>query len=158
MMDDTLRRLSQLVEINRSLADDLDASRRAAAAAERERDRLRDEVESLRETVSELRAQDATGQLRREVRQLAGELLQAKEALVRVAAERESLADDIERSRARARMAEQRMSSGAGQLRRLEQERDELRQQLQESFLAMDEIRRRLALDVQERFASEGMN
>ncbi len=45
MMNDTLRRPSQLVEINRKLADDLDSSRQATPAAERERDRLIDEFE-----------------------------------------------------------------------------------------------------------------
>jgi len=158
MMDDTLRRLTQLVEINRTLADDLEASRRTAAAVERERDRLQAETQELREKVSLLRSRDASGQLRREVKKMAGELLHARQQLERIAEERESFAADLESARARAHLAEQRNRSGAEQLRRVERERDELEKQLQESFLAMDEIRRRLALDVEERFINEGMN
>jgi chromosome segregation ATPase len=158
MMDDTLRRLSQLVEINRNLADDLDASRRAAASAERQRDRLQAEVESLRAKVSDLKSQDISGQLRREVKKMASELLDTRQELERILREREAISADIEAARARVRLADQRLRAGAEQLRRVEQERDDLRQQLEESFLAMDEIKRRLALNVEETSLNDGVN
>jgi len=54
-------------------------------------------------------------------------------------------------ARNRARLAEQRSRADSERLRQAEQERDRLRLQVEEYFVAMEEIRHRLAVQVDNR-------
>jgi chromosome segregation ATPase len=104
-------KISQLLEMNRALAHDLDVSHRCVAELSCERDVLRERVIRLESEIGQLEHRGA-----------------------REGSLRESRAD----------LAEERLREMILRFRDVEEERDDIRLQLDEMTLAMDEIRSRL--------------
>lgn len=109
--------VTQLIETNRALAHDLDTSRRIAAERDRERHEVGGQLVSMRE-------------------QLADEQRAAK----RWRRERKVLLHDAAAGKAQANRVQDRFRTLALRLRNLEQERNELKGELDETSAAMDEI------------------
>jgi chromosome segregation ATPase len=107
MIREMKKSISQLVEINRALALDLDISRQAVARVSRERDQLSEKV---------------------------AEILWERKKLLRSA----------EKAAQKANMAEEQLRRSKDRLHQVEKERDQIILQLEESNIAMDEIRSRL--------------
>jgi chromosome segregation ATPase len=139
MLTEIKRHIAQLAETNRALVDDLDASRRIAAELGRERDalqahvsRLQEELERQRHTVvTEQRGQDERARQ---------ELARGRQEADDLRREREALQRDAESAESRAQLLEQRLEQLTAELLVAEDERDELRAQLQDSTGTMDEI------------------
>ena len=134
MTGDIKKRLSQLVEINRALADDLDVSRRIVAQLGSERDALQARVEVLETEVAMAPADTA--------RETAGTRGKAKDELNR---EWERAMRGAEAATARANLAEERLRALSQRLCELEEERDTYKSKVDEMADAMAEIRYRLA-------------
>jgi len=125
---DVKKYIARLVETNRALASDLDASRRVAASLGHQRDAFELETTRLR---SELE-QSALGPTnsdswRQQTRQLRAELAEQQR--------------ELEQNQARLRRAEERVSTLTAALGRAERERDAMRRELEEFRDAMDRIR-----------------
>jgi chromosome segregation ATPase len=133
MISEIKQHIAQLVETNRGIARELDASRRAIVGLNRERDALREHAEQLQEQVEDLRSisQREPGRVQQRVPE---EMLYEHAALLR----------ELEAAKAQASLADQRAKTLATELVAVEQERDEMRQQLLESSDVMDEVLRTL--------------
>jgi chromosome segregation ATPase len=125
---DVKKYIARLVETNRALASDLDASRRVAASLGHQRDAFELESTRLR---SELEQSAALGpssdSVRQQTRQLRAELAEQQR--------------ELEQNQARLRRAEERISSLTAALGRAELERDAMRRELEEFKDVMDQIR-----------------
>jgi chromosome segregation ATPase len=141
MLADIKRHIAQLAETNRALVDDLDASRRIAAELGRERDALQLHVGRLQEELERQRYTVATEQ-RGEGERARQELARERQEAEALRHEREALQRDAETAELRSRLLEDRLQQLTAELLAAEDERDELRAQLQDSTGTMDEILR----------------
>jgi chromosome segregation ATPase len=144
MIAETKRRVSQLQEIIRALTQDLDISRRNAAEFASERDVLQEHVERLQ---NEIKTQTSLGEiedLRLEKEKLRRQLVNKQREIDEMRRELDVLLCDSEASRARTNHAEKQLSILHFRFRDVEEERDEIKLQFDESAVALEEIRNRL--------------
>lgn len=140
---ETNKGLMQLVEINRALAHDLDLSRRMVAELSREKEDLLNENEILRIEQQQFQMTENVWPRKEErgaVGSGDGDRLQEELRKKLHLAERDTVAE-----RARADMAEQQLRLLESEFESLVRERNSIRARLDESNLAMEEIRYRLA-------------
>jgi chromosome segregation ATPase len=135
MTGDIKKRLTQLVEINRALADDLDVSRRIVAEVGNERDALRARVEVLETEIEMAVPGDMAGKTSGTGESTTEDLSREWERALRGA----------EAATSRANLAEERLRIVAQRLCELEEERDSYKLKVDEMAEAMSEIRYRLA-------------
>ena len=136
--------VSQLIEINQALAHDLDVCHRKAAELARAKEALQDDNEALQIEVKRLAAQERDEGAARVEEQLRGEVKDRQRELARLRHDLEVQRRDAEVARMRATHAEEQFRLQRVKLDQLEQERDALKDQLDESVAAMDEIRSHL--------------
>ncbi len=144
MISETKKRLTHLVEINRALSSDLDMSRRMITKLGRERDTLRGRVDTLEVEVANVTFGDTTEESPYDMEKMREELLEERYKLDAICRERDIALRDAETARARANLSEQRFRTLSNQVGEIEQERDDVVYQLEESNAAIDEIRCRL--------------
>ena len=133
MLTETKERIAQLVEINRGLAQDLDVSRRVVADISRERDVLREYVETLQSELQYKGAMSDRAQLQQTI------------AMEEIHQERARVVHEAESVNARVAEVERQVISLASQLRQMAEERDDALYQLAETTAAMEEIHSRLS-------------
>lgn len=144
MIAETQKNISQLVEINRALAHDLDVSRRVIAELGRDREtQCQHAVGPTVGTGIEVPGK-LTEELRRENARLKRELAEEQRLSQTIRREMEVVLGDAEMAWERARYSEEQNGTLLAHFQRLEQERDDAVLQLEESTAAMDEIRHRL--------------
>lgn len=144
MNDETKKRLSQLVEINRALAHDLDVSRRIVAELGNERDALKDRVERLESEV-EVAGSGLEHQGQLSAKKILGELKEVRGIMKEVREERDCALRGVEAATARANKAEDKLKAMASRMNELEKERDIYMLKVDEMAEAMIEIRYRLS-------------
>ena len=148
MITDTKKQLTQLVEINSELANDLDLCRRKITELNRERDTLTEKVARLEE---ENRAQypvDYRSVKVHETEQLQRQVMQTQRKAEEMRRERDLAVRRTDEEKERADLAEQRLHTLTMKLREVVWERNEIMTQLDESTAAMDEIRYHLAASI----------
>ncbi len=90
MVSDTNRKLTQLVEINRALAHDLDLSRRLSSELSRDRDELLLQVEELENEVRLLQGTERRDRHHDEIEQIRQELQREREKCEQIRRQRSS--------------------------------------------------------------------
>jgi chromosome segregation ATPase len=124
---DLKKYITMLVETNRALASDLDASRRVAASLGHQRDAFELETNRLRSELEQTTLSCNPDSWRQQIRQLRAE-----------AAEQQR---ELEQNQARLGRAEERVSTLTTALARAERERDAARRELEDFRDVMDQIR-----------------
>ena len=124
---DVRKYIARLVETNRALASDLDASRRVAASLGHQRDAFELETTRLRSELEQSALNSNSDSWRQQTRQLRTEFAEQQR--------------ELEQNQARLRRAEERVSTLTVALGRAERERDAVRRELQEFRDAMKQIR-----------------
>jgi chromosome segregation ATPase len=124
---DVKKYIARLVETNRALASDLDASRRVAASLGHQRDAFELETTRLRNELEQSALGSNSDSWRQQTRQLRAELAEQQR--------------ELEQNQARLRRAEERVSTLTAALGRAERERDAMRRELEEFKDVMDQIR-----------------
>lgn len=144
MIAETKNRLAQVVEINRALSQDLDVSRRQVAEISRDRDALRQKVETLEGQIQDAAFAPEPRSTRNEIESIREELTEAWRQTNMMMEEQTELMERAEHAQNRADQAEQQLHSMLVHLQRVEQERNQLSVSLEESQAAMMEIHTRL--------------
>lgn len=145
MTDDIRKRLSQLVEINRALAHDLDMSRRIIAELGNERDSLIARIESLEVEIADAAHRETEDKSRSDSVDLQCELIEERQKLREMNRQWTHTLKETEAAAQRANLAEERLYSLTTLLRETEEERDSYKVQIDEMTEAMDEIKYNLA-------------
>ena len=132
MIAETHRRIAQLVEMNRALVHDLDLSRKATAQLARERDALRQQVETYRVQIARREAvdRDENEVLGRRLMETERELSEIRDQLEILQREQAAAGDQ----------AEEDLALALRTLEQLKRERDDLKQQLDESLASLEQI------------------
>ena len=139
-ISDMKKYVTTLVETNRALASDLDASRRVVAEVGRERDVLRREVARLRGESEDSVLAQSVERWRQDVEQLRGALADERGQLDELRQVRDELQRGADEERARLQRAEAQIDELTLALHRVEQERDSVQLQLEEATAALAEI------------------
>ena len=137
---DMKKYVTTLVETNRALASDLDASRRVVAEVGRERDGLRREVARLQGEGEDSVLAQSVESWRKDVAQLRGALSDERGKLDELRQVRDELQRGVDDDRARLQGAEEHIDELTVALHRVEQERDTAQLQLEEATAALAEI------------------
>jgi len=124
---DVRKYIARLVETNRALASDLDASRRVAASLGHQRDAFELETTRLRSELEQAALSSHSDSWHQQTRQLRTELAEQQR--------------ELEQNQARLRRAEERVSTLTVALGRAERERDAIQRELDEFRAAMQQIR-----------------
>lgn len=140
--EDLKKYVATLVETNRALANDLDASRRVIASIGRERDALRHEISQIRSESERVASAGALSEWREDVERLMRTLADERAALEQLRQTQAQLLRDAKHDQAELRRAESEIDALTVALNRVEQERDTARLELDEATSAMAEIHR----------------
>ncbi len=123
---DVKKYIARLVETNRALASDLDASRRVAASLGHQRDAFEIETTRLRSELEQSTLGSNGESWRQQLRQLRSEFTEQQR--------------ELEQNQARLRRAEGRVSMLTAALDRAEREGDSMRRELEELRDVMEQI------------------
>lgn len=148
MITDTKKQLTQLVEINSELANDLDVCRRKITELNRERDTLTEKVARLEEKNGARFSADCRSVNVHDTEQLRRQVMQTQRKAEEMRRERDLAIRRTDEEKERADLAEQRLHTLTMKLREVVWERNEIMTQLDESTAAMDEIRYHLASSI----------
>ena len=151
IVEETNKGLMQLVEINRALAQDLDLSRRMVAELSREKDDLLHQNEILRIEKDTFQMSDMA-RLRQDLRGY-NSSLDIDDAQEELSKKLQLAERNAATERARAEMAEQQLRLLESEFESLIRERNTIEARLDESNLAMEEIRYRLASSMNDNLA-----
>lgn len=147
---DIAERISELIETNQALLDDLREQERVEAALARQRDELRAEVEQLLGELRDLRPQRAPGPSRTDVENMR-ELLASEQRNAReLQRERDRVSQDAALVREQLDPIQERMSTLTRATKELERERTEIATEVDATTSVMAEIRRTLESYVQD--------
>ena len=140
-IEDMKQSVATLVETDRALASDLDASRRVVGSIGRKRDALRRDISRLRCESERAMSAETVGEWRDDVERLTRTLERERSQLAELQDAQTQLLRDAERDREDLHHADERIAALTVALHRAEQERDAARLELQEAKSAMAEIR-----------------
>ena len=136
-------RISQLAEINRALAEDLDVSHKIVAKQSGEQEELRRQIDELNREIRRLDSSRSGTEAssRREVERLRMALSESQREVAKLTHERNAMFQDLAESRRRADMAERKLYALAEQYVGLEAEKKDIEIQFNELSTAMKDIR-----------------
>lgn len=150
MINETTKNIEQLIEINRALAHDLDVSRRFIAEISRERDALRNEIDTLMEKWEQAAVNAAPAEMDMMKRDLANQQRQ----ITHMVEQRQGLIRETKAAMERKKQAEERLRLLLHKFHEMKDERDAYAIQLEESTAAMSEIKNQLTQMPQGAFAA----
>jgi chromosome segregation ATPase len=147
MINETAKHISQLVEINRALAEDLDVSRRFVADLGRERDSLTKQVKELKVARQHAVSNDSgiVEKMRYEVGHMRQNLKKSQGEIDILVSERDEILRTADIAINRADTADEYLRDLLAKYHEVEKDRDAYRMIVQGSSSAIEELRHRLS-------------